>query len=66
MPVMVGTEATRLIRRLGFTKPIFGVTGNALEEDIVLFLNSGVNCVIIKPLTKEKLISEYEPYMMVG
>lgn len=35
---------------------IAGVTGNALPADVTTFLESGVNEVIIKPLTKLKLV----------
>ena len=34
MPVMDGPDATKAIRDLGVTCPIFGVTGNTLETDI--------------------------------
>jgi len=33
-----------------------GITGNALPHDIANFLNSGADEVIIKPLTKAKLL----------
>ena len=33
-----------------------GVTGNALPDDIALFVASGVNEVVTKPLTKAKLM----------
>ena len=34
MPVMDGPDATKAIRDLGVTCPIFGVTGNTLDTDI--------------------------------
>ena len=34
MPVMDGPDATRALRDLGVTCPIFGVTGNTLDMDI--------------------------------
>ncbi len=33
-----------------------GVTGNALPDDIALFIASGANEVVTKPLTKAKLM----------
>jgi CheY-like chemotaxis protein len=33
-----------------------GITGNALPQDIANFLESGADEVIIKPLTKAKLL----------
>ena len=56
MPRMTGEEATQIIRKeLNFDGMIFGVTGNALAEDIQSFIDKGANEVIIKPLTAEIL-----------
>ena len=49
MPNMDGPTATREIRSLGYTAPIFGVTGNTLDTDIDYFINSGANRVLAKP-----------------
>ena len=49
MPVMDGPTATQIIRSLGYTGPIFGVTGNALESDVDHFLSKGANAVLAKP-----------------
>jgi CheY-like chemotaxis protein len=58
---MMGVEATRVIRQvLQYKGLIFGVTGNALEEDIKLFQGNGADEVIIKPLTKDKFIDSIE------
>ena len=61
MPFMKGTEATKLIREMGFGGKIFGVTGNALQSDIDEFMAHGADEVMIKPLTAEqfsRIISE--------
>ena len=50
MPTMSGPDATRALRELGYKGPIIGVTGNALDEDRVLFMNAGATNVIVKPL----------------
>ena len=50
MPNMDGPTATKEIRALGYTAPIFGVTGNTLDSDIDYFIDSGANSVIAKPL----------------
>jgi osomolarity two-component system, sensor histidine kinase SLN1 len=55
MPVMTGIEATRLLRQMGYSGPIVGVTGNIMQEDVDLFLSAGANEVIGKPLKLEKL-----------
>jgi signal transduction histidine kinase/CheY-like chemotaxis protein len=50
MPNMNGTDACVEIRRLGYTKPIIGLTGHALNDDIVGFKVSGADRVLSKPL----------------
>ena len=50
MPVMIGPDACRAIRALGYTHPIFGLTGNASREERARFEGSGVDSVFIKPL----------------
>lgn len=55
MPVMSGVEATAILRTVGLTVPIIGVTGNALEEDVRAFLNAGANCVLSKPVFTNRL-----------
>jgi two-component system capsular synthesis sensor histidine kinase RcsC len=49
MPKMDGPSATKAIRALGYTSPIFGVTGNAIDSDIDHFLGHGADRVMIKP-----------------
>ena len=50
MPNMDGPTATRFIRALGYTAPIFGATGNMLSFDVEYFLENGVDKVFAKPL----------------
>lgn len=51
---MLGSIATEIIRNeLSYPGLLIGVTGNALDEDILDFLNRGADEVIVKPLTKE-------------
>ena len=57
MPNMDGPTATKLMRTLGFSGPILGLTGNALPEDIATFTNHGANVVLTKPLNIELLES---------
>eukprot|EP00597_Dinobryon_sp_UTEXLB2267_P001122 CAMPEP_0170073540 /NCGR_PEP_ID=MMETSP0019_2-20121128/10938_1 /TAXON_ID=98059 /ORGANISM="Dinobryon sp., Strain UTEXLB2267" /LENGTH=64 /DNA_ID=CAMNT_0010283133 /DNA_START=45 /DNA_END=236 /DNA_ORIENTATION=+ len=46
-----------LLIQLNLPSLIFsGITGNALPHDVAHFLESGANEVIIKPLTKAKLV----------
>ena len=51
MPNMNGPSATKAIRSLGYMAPIFGVTGNGLTTDIEFFISSGVDTVLLKPLS---------------
>jgi len=53
MPIMDGPTATREIRGCGFHGILIGVTGNVLPEDLKLFLDSGANYVLKKPLDLE-------------
>ena len=50
MPNMDGPTATRCIRELGYDGVIIGITGNSLPDDISLFIESGANTVLTKPL----------------
>ena len=50
MPNMDGPTATKEIRALGYTAPIFGVTGNTLNSDVDYFLLKGADKVLAKPL----------------
>ena len=50
MPNMDGPTATRIIREMGYRGPIIGVTGNALRTDTELFMASGANKVLTKPV----------------
>ena len=55
-----GVEATNCIRQLGYDKMIIGLTGNALEEDVVEFEAAGADFVLSKPLKMELLDSLLE------
>jgi CheY-like chemotaxis protein len=59
MPVMDGPTATKEIRTLGYTAPIFGVTGNCLESDIKRFKDNGATDVFPKPF----IITEFHRTM---
>ena len=48
---MDGPTATRAIRELGYTGRIFGVTGNGMAADVQLFIDSGVDRVLVKPFS---------------
>jgi len=50
MPMMDGPTATEKIRAMGFSAPVFGVTGNGQDFDVARFLESGADKVFTKPL----------------
>lgn len=56
MPLMGGPEATEQIRALGFKGAILGVTGNAMDSEILEFKKYGVDEVLTKPVDVAALI----------
>lgn len=62
MPRMNGPAATKVIRELGFTGLIIGVTGNATPKDQALFLDNGANRVFSKPLDFSLFEASMEEY----
>lgn len=63
MPVMDGLDATRAIRALSRKDAesvlIFAMTANALQEDALRCLESGMNAHIGKPFTLENIYTQY-------
>ena len=59
MPNMDGPTATKEIYSLGYSGPIFGVTGNALASDVEYFTKCGAVKIFTKPLD----LVEFTRYM---
>ena len=55
MPVMDGIEATRIIRGMGYDRPIVALTANALVGQAELFMQNGFDAFIPKPIDSRKL-----------
>jgi CheY-like chemotaxis protein len=55
MPIMNGVAATKAIRKNGHNRLIFGLTGNALDDDKCTFLKAGADCVLTKPFRASQL-----------
>jgi DNA-binding response OmpR family regulator len=53
MPKMNGPDATIEIRKMGYTFPIFGVTG---DEDHAVFMRAGADGVMMKPVRAAELV----------
>jgi len=66
MPVMDGLEATKTIRRLSCEKareiPIIAITASADENEIELCLKAGMNDVLEKPISYEKILAVAAEY----
>jgi len=50
MPVMDGVEAVKIIRDLGYTNPIIALTANTIGGQSEIFLKSGFDGFISKPI----------------
>jgi len=55
MPEMDGIEATQICRSFGYTKPIVALTANAVAGQADIFLQSGFDAFISKPLDVQHL-----------
>jgi len=55
MPRMDGIEATKLIRSLGYVKPIVALTANALAGQAEMFITNGFDDFISKPIDIRQL-----------
>lgn len=59
---MDGYLAVKEIRNLGYTGLIFGVTGSSSDDDRDIFIESGADEVLIKPLDLKKLLEAIMKY----
>ncbi len=63
MPVMSGQESCRRMRQLGYRRPIFGLTGHSLPQDVEEYLQAGANYVFTKPLDVAELKRVLDKYL---
>jgi PAS domain S-box-containing protein len=56
IPVLDGVEATRELRRRGYTHPIVALTANAFAHDMQACFAAGMNDYIAKPVKIDRLI----------
>jgi signal transduction histidine kinase/CheY-like chemotaxis protein len=55
MPEMDGIEAAKIIRELGYSKPIVALTANALAGQAAIFMENGFDDFISKPIDIRQL-----------
>jgi CheY-like chemotaxis protein len=55
MPVMDGIEAVKIIRGMGYDRPIVALTANALVGQAEMFMQNGFDAFIPKPIDSRKL-----------
>ena len=60
MPILNGPDTTLALRDLGYKYPIFGLTGNVMQEDVQHFLESGADHVLSKPFEIAEFLGVYD------
>ena len=63
MPKMDGMEATKIIRELGYKKPIVALTANAVAGQAKFFLENGFDGFIAKPIDTRLLNAELNKFI---
>jgi diguanylate cyclase (GGDEF)-like protein len=57
MPELDGYEATRALRRLGFSKPIVALTAHAIADERPKCIAAGCTDFLGKPITRDQLVA---------
>lgn len=56
MPEMNGDEASKVLREKGYKGIIIGVTGDAMSDDVERFMRSGIDDIIVKPMSSAAFV----------
>ena len=62
MPVMDGLEATRQLRKMGYSYPILGLTANAIPQQLEECKKAGMDESTTKPIKIGELVEKYKPW----
>ena len=65
MPNMSGPEAARVMRSLGYTGVILGITGDTAEKDLDNFLQHGASRVLVKPVDLEVITESFKELLLL-
>jgi hemerythrin-like metal-binding protein len=63
MPIMDGIEATTVLRQKGFTLPIIALSANVMKQQQELFITSGCDHFLSKPIDDEVLWQVLSHYL---
>ena len=63
MPVMDGYQATRRLRKNGYTNPIMALTANAMARDRELCVAAGCDDFLAKPVDIDQLLNAVSKYI---
>lgn len=63
MPNLDGATATSIIRNFDNQTPIIAMTGNIEDQDLITYLQHGMNDILAKPFTKDDLHSMLIRYL---
>jgi CheY-like chemotaxis protein len=72
MPKMDGIEATKILRGMGYLRPVIALTANALVGQAEMFMSNGFDGFISKPIdvrqlntTLNKMIRDKQPFEVI-